>query len=291
MNRFISAHLETGRISNLPTVVSNVFIAWVLSGNDSTTNLAWIFLAASFLYVGGCYLGDAKDVTFDTEHRPSRPIPSGVITRQSVWGIGSLFMLLGTAIFLYVGKDHSLSLITSVLLASVISGYALLHKRSLYIGLPLIGACRGLLILASIAAFSPDIDRFSWIEFTIASCVALYTICFASVARLESSPEKFASPNLLKYMMFGLGLIPLVLIATNEIKVIYFLIGFAVYVNWLLFAFVAIDKNKGLFVSYCLAGFALLDLAIISPMGPTNMMICLVLFIFALILQRVAPAT
>ena len=87
MNK-ISAILATGRISNLPTVWSNLLVAFLFAGSLTTANLTLFALAclsASLLYVGGCFLGDAIDVEFDLTHKPERPIPSGILERKSVF--------------------------------------------------------------------------------------------------------------------------------------------------------------------------------------------------------------
>ena len=89
----LSALLASGRIANLPTVWSNVLVAFWLSSSliplhqssdydDGTRLLALLItiLAASMIYVGGCLLGDAVDAEFDQKHRPQRPIPSGILS-------------------------------------------------------------------------------------------------------------------------------------------------------------------------------------------------------------------
>ena len=78
------AALRLGRVSNLPTVWSNV-----LAGSDtrwrraSPRSLLAIAAAMSLLYVGGMYLNDAFDREIDARERASRPIPSGEAPQQA----------------------------------------------------------------------------------------------------------------------------------------------------------------------------------------------------------------
>ena len=77
--------LRLGRVSNLPTVWSNVLAALALSGGLSQAagipalHVALLAAAFSLFYVGGMYLNDAFDRHIDARERPQRPIPSGQV--------------------------------------------------------------------------------------------------------------------------------------------------------------------------------------------------------------------
>jgi 4-hydroxybenzoate polyprenyltransferase len=88
----LSALLRLARISNLPTVWSNVLAASVLAGGMSAAAIAQVMLAMSLLYTGGMFLNDAFDERIDSRERPDRPLPSGVLSSQMVWvsGLGLL---------------------------------------------------------------------------------------------------------------------------------------------------------------------------------------------------------
>ena len=78
--------LRLGRISNLPTVWTNVLVGAVLAGAQlGEPRLPLLMLALSLFYVGGMFLNDAFDRDFDAEHRPERPIPSGQVSAQQVF--------------------------------------------------------------------------------------------------------------------------------------------------------------------------------------------------------------
>ncbi len=85
----LNTALRLGRISNLPTVWSNVLVGALLAGGLlADARLPLLMAALSLFYVGGMFLNDAFDRDFDAAHRPERPIPSGQVTAQQVFGIG-----------------------------------------------------------------------------------------------------------------------------------------------------------------------------------------------------------
>ncbi|MGJ8673931.1 UbiA family prenyltransferase [Rubritalea sp.] len=331
----LSAILATGRISNLPTVWCNVLVAFLivqlpalqLSGiahtTFSLTLLIATCLAASCLYVGGCFLGDAVDVEFDLAHKPDRPIPMGRLTRQSVYTWATTLISTGVILpsaYLYLSSKefYLYPLLASLALAGVIIAYSLWHKRSPWIGLPLIGACRFFLVIfgASIAVNQTPIESAvgtlssSCIPFSIyffASAVGIYTICFASVARSESSPNPITWRKVLISVMLLLPLIAQPTLGlyswydsnahlhdTYYILFKYTYVSIAallLYLIWMVAAFRKINTNKGKFVSMSLAGFCLLDACFASFFGVTWLIVCLILFIISLTLQKWAPAT
>ena len=94
----LNTALRLGRISNLPTVWSNVLVGVLLAGGMlADARLPLLMLALSLFYVGGMFLNDAFDREFDAAHRPERPIPSGQVTAQQVFGIGFGLLAAGLA--------------------------------------------------------------------------------------------------------------------------------------------------------------------------------------------------
>lgn len=277
-------------------------MAFCLAGAlTSASTLILLMVAGSLVYVGGCYLGDAKDVEFDRANKPDRPIPSGILSRRLVWALGWSMMLGGLICFFYAGDNLQIAFTTGALpLAFCIVFYALLHKSTPILGLPLIGACRAMLIFSAYVAVSYRFHIDQTMEMSVeldyvkvgsaAIAMALYTICFASVARLESSDRKVGAPMALKAIMLFLPCSTF-LYHDFSTQLAVFLTSLVLYTAWLSFAFREIHRNKGIYVSRCLAGFALLDMVLISPAGWVNALLCFGLFLAALGLQKWAPAT
>lgn len=291
LNTTLSALLETGRASNLPTVWSNLFLGFVIAGASDFITLIALCLAGSFLYVGGCFLGDARDVIFDSKNRPSRPIPSGILSVMFVWFTGAFMLALGAAGFLFLSPEPALFFYGALPLFLVILCYALFHKVSPWIGLPLIGACRGLLLWSAYLCFSTEPFTHHLYILLCVLGLTVYTIGFASVARLESSDKKISFASSLKILMLCCGLPAFLSDWESDIQLTLLCSALLLYLIWLIYAFRKISINKGAYVSSCLSGFALLDLVYISTFGWLSALICLALFFTAHILQRISPAT
>ncbi len=88
MRATVKDYAELGRVSNLPTCVTNVLVGCAV-GAGAASMPAWTVLAAiggvGLLYVGGMALNDAVDAKIDRQERPNRPIPSGRISRRAAY--------------------------------------------------------------------------------------------------------------------------------------------------------------------------------------------------------------
>src|SRR5512134_2811173 len=90
--------LELGRVSNLPTVISNVACGAVLGGGALLPGaLAVTALSGALFYTGGMVLNDAFDADIDARERPERPIPSARATRGAVFRLGFALLAAGLA--------------------------------------------------------------------------------------------------------------------------------------------------------------------------------------------------
>lgn len=205
--------LELARVSNLPTVWTNVLAAWLISGGGwSDIRLLWLILGASLLYTAGMILNDAADSKWDRDHRPERPIPSGRVTLRAAWKAGLILLICGVGMMIgRGGADVSLTLI----LAAVILGYDFFHKA--WAGsVILMGACRVLLYLA--AASPLDSDPTSawngpvWIP---ALVLGAYVVGLSLVARVESKPVELEASG------GGFAWLPILLVLTPALSCLY----------------------------------------------------------------------
>ena len=142
--------LALGRISNLPTVWSNVLAGWWLGGGPvgGDFRLAGLLIGGSLVYTGGCTLNDAFDAEWDRKHRPERPIPAGRLAAGAVWAGGSAQLIAGVGCMAWSGKNTAW---LAVCLMVAIIFYDWIHKKSAWAVIPM-GLCRFFLILAAGAA-------------------------------------------------------------------------------------------------------------------------------------------
>ncbi len=183
-----SPWLRLGRVSNLPTVWTNALAGVALAGGEpwtATTLLA--ALALSLLYVGGMYLNDAFDHAIDARERPSRPIPAGEVTVETVFAIGFALLLLGLLVLAAAAARHPEgnglpALVAGLLLAGAIVFYDWNHK-----GNPLsplvMGLCRVLAYLvAALAAVARPDPALGW----LALCALGWLIGLSYAAKQEA---------------------------------------------------------------------------------------------------------
>jgi 4-hydroxybenzoate polyprenyltransferase len=132
--------LRLGRVSNLPTVWTNVLAGIALAGGEAHAAVVLpIGLGVSLLYVSGMYLNDAFDRGWDSEHRPERPIPSGAATARVVFLAG--FALMGAGLAVLATVDGARPFLAGAVLAALIVTYDVVHKRSALASV-LMGLCR-----------------------------------------------------------------------------------------------------------------------------------------------------
>lgn len=178
------AWLELARISNLPTVWTNVLAGWLLAGGQwHWASLAWLLAGGSLMYTAGMILNDAMDVKFDREHRQERPIPSGRIALPTAWSAGVVMLIAGAAMF-YFGAAACGWLVLA--LAAAIVVYDAFHKP--WAGSVLVmGSCRTLLYLVVGSAVTGGLNLPENHELVIkAIALGAYIVGVSLVARNES---------------------------------------------------------------------------------------------------------
>jgi 4-hydroxybenzoate polyprenyltransferase len=146
--------LKLGRVSNLPTVWSNVVTAVALSGGAATPIVVTIAAAVSLLYVAGMFLNDAFDREIDARERPDRPIPSGDIGGELVFVAGFSLLVIGVVVLAAMEQEAGLF---ALLLSGAILLYNWRHKGN-PVAPFIMGLCRAFVYVVAAAAIavSPD---------------------------------------------------------------------------------------------------------------------------------------
>jgi hypothetical protein len=158
--------LILGRVSNLPTVWTNVLAGVVLVGAaPSPATLAVLITAMSLFYVAGMYLNDAFDREIDKRQRPTRPIPSGRVSVLTVFAAGFGMLLVAIILLAVAGASTDAGpwrpMIGGIVLAGLIVRYDSNHKESALSPL-VMGLCRVSVYvcaaLATASALDPSVD-------------------------------------------------------------------------------------------------------------------------------------
>lgn len=158
-----SVCLRLGRVSNLPTVWTNVLAGVVLTGVFVAPGpLAVLALALSLFYIGGMYLNDAFDRQIDARERPERPIPAGLVRATTVFAAGYGLLVAGLAALAaeaaWVGQGRYWPAILSGLaLGGLIIFYDAHHKANPWSPL-LMGLCRVLVYVTAAVAVAGHLE-------------------------------------------------------------------------------------------------------------------------------------
>lgn len=194
-------YLTLARISNLPTVWTNVLAAVVLSTPLHEVGLSIFLLAAanSAFYAAGMCLNDLLDVEADRHSKPFRPLPSGTVSaREAATLIVGLFAF-GMLLLAFV--PHRAALWPGLLLVVVIVAYDALHQRHSWSVL-LMAACRFLVFAVSsygiVGTFRPGALLGGGLQFA-------YVLLLTGVARYEKGRE-FSFP-LIPLMIAGISML------------------------------------------------------------------------------------
>jgi hypothetical protein len=283
--------LVLGRVSNLPTIWSNCFAGWILSGGGDLARFLWLSLGASYLYVGGMYLNDAFDAQFDQQHRRGRPIPSGQIRLETVWKWGLGWLGLGLLCLGFLGKTTAM---LAVMLALTIFIYDAIHKIFAFSPV-FVAGCRLLLVLMASSVAEQGVTGLSiWSAVALAS----YVLGFSYLARTESIKTTaqywpcwfLAAPIVLALVVNDGALV----VNDGEFQLRAVLLCGVVLLwtlNGLRHAFWSPQPFIGRSVASLLAGIVLVDwLAVGGGSGP-EAVVFVGLFALALLFQQYIPAT
>jgi 4-hydroxybenzoate polyprenyltransferase len=181
--------LELGRVSNLPTVFSNVLCGAALTGERlRPLPLVLAVLAGSLFYVGGMFLNDAFDAAIDAKERPERPIPSGRVARSTVLGMGFGMLAAGEgllAVSALGGLAPSGALLPAAgwATATAVIVYDRWHKGLAWSPL-VMGACRAGLYFVGAASVAEQVDFGVGLA---ALTLLLYVVGLTHIARFENT--------------------------------------------------------------------------------------------------------
>jgi len=163
----LSTLLRLGRISNVPTVWTNVLAGSIIAGSAGHLDrVALVMIAMTAFYVGGMYLNDFFDRAIDARDRPGRPIDAGEIRASSVMLIGFGLLAAGTALMIAFGPG---AILCGFALAGVIVLYDVWHKGN-RLSPVVMGLCRALVYVGTGVAMAGGISNATIIGAAALAC-------------------------------------------------------------------------------------------------------------------------
>jgi 4-hydroxybenzoate polyprenyltransferase len=276
--------LTTARISNSPTVVSNVLVGAALGGVlQPDRSVGLLVVALVLYYTAGMILNDVCDFAWDSVHRPTRPMPAGLVPRRAGAIAVVVLFAAGTAIVWLVGGTNSV--LSGLILIGFIVLYDAWHKSN-----PLspwvMAACRVMVYVTAFVAFAWPITS----GLVIASLLlVLYMAGLTAIAKSEVRPSMVGYwPAAILFMgPFFYG----VRGGTFQAMVLASLLA-----GWVLFSLRTVyreqDRNIGLAIGRLIAGISLFDALVLASLGAsTSMAAALIAFGATLVFQRFVEGT
>ncbi len=275
--------LKLGRVSNVPTVWSNVIAGSALAGGAPLHLVIAISISISLMYVAGMFLNDAFDRNIDAVERPERPIPAGEITSDAVFVVGSSLLIVGIIALAAVNDGAGLA---GLALGGAILLYNWHHKRNP--AAPFVmGLCRALVYVAAATAAAASLTNAVLIP---AAAMLVYVAGLTYTARLENL-DRIGSlwPILLLAAPVAVAITRTDLSLPFNLALIA-LAGCALRVAQLLHQRGAGDVSRA--VGMLIAAIALNDALFAAATGATYAAYaCIGCFALTLVLQRYVPAS
>lgn len=287
----LSIALRLSRISNLPTVWTNVLAGVALAGGSwSAPSVPLVLLAVSLFYTGGMFLNDAFDREFDARMRPDRPIPAGDVSSVHVFGFGFGMLGFGLGILLAIGLMSGSTgwgaASAGLLLCIAIVLYDAHHKTNPLSPL-LMGLCRMLVyMVAALAVVArPGIDVY--LGAVVLLCYLIGLTYAAKKEHLNRLDHAWPLALLAVPLLYGVWLA-----AVRPIVIV----PLALFCMWTLMAVRKLVRRAAgdvpAAVVALLAGISLVDAVILAGYGHLiQMMLALAAFALTLRLQQWVAGT
>ncbi|WP_020605254.1 UbiA-like protein EboC [Spirosoma spitsbergense] len=174
----LKALLSLTRPANLVTAIADVLAGMAIAGyfllpEPAAAPVGWLALATVGLYGGGVVFNDVFDAELDAIERPERPIPSGVVQKQTavLLGIGLLFV--GIAASFLVNQTAGF-LAIGITVASLV--YDRFGKHHSWLGPVNMGLCRGLNLLLGVSILPEEVIPWIWVGVVPIAYIAAITM-------------------------------------------------------------------------------------------------------------------
>lgn len=278
----LRAHLAMARISNSPTVVTNVLAGTAIAGAFMFENIIVIValcLSLIAFYTAGMYLNDICDYEIDLRERSERPLVMGTISRAEAWIVTILLFAVGLGILFLI---KSSLLISGLILTGLIVLYDVWHKGNI-LSPVIMGANRFMVYVIAFLAFQPQL---SFEVVVTAGLLWVYILGVTLIAKSENTG------NVAQYYPVAILLAPALYALLESNPIIWVMIG--IFVAWVLYSAYLIYQRRAIkqAVGSLLAGICLLDGLVLSfYLGVLGVIIAIAGFALTLFLQQYVKGT
>jgi 4-hydroxybenzoate polyprenyltransferase len=258
----------SGRIANLPSVASNVFLGMVVAvvrANQLADKFFWfsgiiLIVSAICIYLAGNFLNDWSDRDWDAIHRPERALPMGWFSVNFYAGLAVVLGCVGLGLSAWISP---ICVMISVMILCFVGIYTYWHKRSAWSVIAM-GMCRGLLPVLGYCAIH---DGFGYV-WPIAVGLFSYIVGLSLSARNEMIENASSG---LKNAVGVLFCVPVIMLGWNadllHLSGLLGLVGVFSYCVWIILCVTVLGANVSSRVSNLLAGIPFVDGIVLLPLA------------------------
>lgn len=230
------AYARLTRPANLPTAAGDILAGVAIAGiiPDSLDalpiatihvyNILYLVLASVFLYAGGVTLNDVFDHELDRIERPERPIPMGVISKNSAAIFGSLLLLAG--ILMAFLCSNASGIIASILALSIWL-YDAFSKKYDFLGPLNMGICRGLNLIMGMSV----LGEINCLWYAIIPLVYIFAITMISRGEVHGANKRHIVLAGILYICVILSILTIVPFSSaNKFTLILYMLFFSIVI-------------------------------------------------------------
>lgn len=209
----VKEYLQLIRLPNVFTTPSNILAGYFAAVTTTTAaeadgvHLIALMVSSALLYIAGIVLNDYFDIEIDKKERPSRPLPSGKISKGYALTIAIVALLIANIIALIVGP---ISLAISLALTLLIIAYDYQLKYSV-LGPFAMGGTRSLNVIFGASPVLLYIDNHSVAIVGVAAASLFFYVSSITILSKKEVGKERPNSTLVILIVFGviLAIVPL----------------------------------------------------------------------------------
>lgn len=209
----VKEYLQLIRLPNVFTTPSNILAGYFAAVTTTTAaeadgvHLIALMVSSALLYIAGIVLNDYFDIEIDKKERPSRPLPSGKISKGYALTIAIVALLIANIIALVVGP---ISLAISLALTLLIIAYDYQLKYTV-LGPFAMGGTRSLNVIFGASPVLLYIDNHSVAIVGVAAASLFFYVSSITILSKKEVGKERPNSTLVILIVFGviLAIVPL----------------------------------------------------------------------------------
>jgi 4-hydroxybenzoate polyprenyltransferase len=180
----IKSYFQLVRFPGVFTAFSNILIGYffLLQYSSETYPFPFLLITTGMLFSAGMLFNDYFDLNADKKERPTRPLPSGKISKQNTLFLGISLLIIGNIFSIFSGYY---SLILSLIMTVLILFYNYKAKSYYLIGIFCLALIRFLNVFLGFSTVQPSLEI---IQFSIP--IAIFVSGISIIAKNEINSIK-----------------------------------------------------------------------------------------------------